>query len=284
MIKVLMLDLGKTLIDKNNKPFPGVQDALGVLENFETAEHKPLVTCLVSDFDKTFDDYLAILDQTGLRGFFEPVDERVTLSIHAKAEKPDAKVFETALKRAKVHGSIKDALFITEEKKHVEACRDLGMTALQFGEDFKDWSAAPMLIAQKIGAPGTKNSEAALKPLLAAHHGLQLQSIDSVSDNRIRGTARNLVKLEAPELGSLDGVHVEMPVDLEARIDSAGKISAVQAKPRADDIAEAVLQVQTLTSNKQISGDPTAPTIATHSVETDAEGRRVLRRRRFTAF
>jgi FMN phosphatase YigB (HAD superfamily) len=154
MIKVLMLDLGKTLIDKNNQPFPGVQDALGKLKNFETAEHKPLVTCLVSDFDKTFDDYLAILDQTGLRGFFEPVDERVTLSIHANAEKPDAKVFETALKRAKVDGSIKDALFITEEEVHVKACRVLGMKALQFGKDFTDWLVAPELIKKQIGIPG----------------------------------------------------------------------------------------------------------------------------------
>jgi FMN phosphatase YigB (HAD superfamily) len=50
MIKALLLDLGGTLIDSSEQVFPGVQDALTVLEAFETADHQPLVTCLVSDF------------------------------------------------------------------------------------------------------------------------------------------------------------------------------------------------------------------------------------------
>ncbi|MEA2939865.1 MAG: hypothetical protein QOD09_394 [Bradyrhizobium sp.] len=295
MIRALLLDLGDTLIDSENRVFPGVKDALGVLETFETEDHQPLVLCLVSDFKMpkprtaaaiaaAFADYLHVLDQTGLRAFFEPVDQRVTLSTMVGVTKPAAAVFEAALKRAKVDAPLTEAMFITEQAGHVAACRKLGMTALQFGKDFKTWSAAPLLISQKIGAPGSKNSEAVFRPALAADHGLHLQSIDSISPDRIRGTARHLVKLSAPELGGLDGVHVELPVDLEATIDSAGKISAVQATPRPGDVAEAVQQVRTLTANKQISGDPTAPTIPTHSVETDAEGRRVLRRRRFTAF
>jgi FMN phosphatase YigB (HAD superfamily) len=167
MIKVLLLDLGWTLIDENTlEPFAGVKDALGVLKTLQTAEHKPLVTCLVSNFTMpeprtdaaiaaAFKDYLTTLDQTGLREFFEPVDERVTLSTHAGKKKPAAVVFETALKRAKVDGPITDTLFITEQKEHVKTCRnDLQMTALLFGVDFTDWSAAPALIAQLIGAPG----------------------------------------------------------------------------------------------------------------------------------
>ena len=92
MIRALLLDLGDTLIDTqhDNKPFPGVQDALGVLAKLKTADQAPLVLCLVSDFTMpeprtaaaiaaAFADYLEILDQTGLRSFFEPVDERITL-------------------------------------------------------------------------------------------------------------------------------------------------------------------------------------------------------------
>jgi FMN phosphatase YigB (HAD superfamily) len=296
MIRALLLDLGDTLIDSGNKVFPGVQDALGVLETFETEDHKPLVLCLVSDFTMpeprtaaaiaaAFADYLHVLDKTGLRSFFEPVDERVTLSTHVGVKKPAAAVFEAALKRAKVDAPITDAMFITEHAGHVAACRKLGMTALQFGKDFQTWSAAPLLISQKIGAPGSKNSEAVFRPALAADHGLQLQSIDSIGPDRIRGTARHLVKLSAPELGGLDGVHVELPVDLEASIDSAGRITAVQARPRPGDVAEAVQQVRTLTANRQVAdGDPTSPVLPTHRLETDAQGRRILRRRRFTAW
>lgn len=298
MIRALLLDLGDTLIGPDGAVFPGAQDALSVLEKLETRDHKPLLTCLVSDYTMpnprtpaaiaaAFAEYLGILGNTGLREFFEPVDERVTLSTHAGAKKPAAVVFETALKRAGIDGPITDALFITENAGHVAACRKLGMTALQFGVDFKTWSAAPMLVAQMVGAPGTKNSAAVLGPVLAADHGMQLQSIDSISPDGIRGTARNLVKLNAPELGSLDGVHVEMPVDLEAKVDSAGRITGLKTNARPGDIAEAIEQVRTLTANQQVGdgvADPSSPVLPTHGLETDAEGRRILRRRRFTAW
>jgi hypothetical protein len=298
MIRALLLDLGGTLIGPDHAVFPGVPEALSVLDNLETQDHKPLITCLVSDFTMpspatpaaigaAFAEYLGILDKTGLREFFEPVEQRVTLSTHAGANKPAAVVFETAFKRAGIDGPITDALFITENAGHVAACRKLGMTALQFGVDFKTWSAAPMLVAQLVGAPGTKNSTAVLAPLLAADHGMQLQSIDSIGPDGIRGTARNLVKLNAPELGPLDGVHVELPVDLEARLDSAGRITGVKTNPRPGDVAEAIQQLQTLTANQQVGdgvADPASPVVPTHGLETDAEGRRILRRRRFTAW
>src|SRR5215475_4865876 len=117
MIKALLLDLGGTLIDAQEKVFPGVLDALRVIETFETAEHKPLVVCLVSDFTMpeprteaaiaaAFADYLKILDRTGLRSLFEPVDERVTLSTQVGMRKPAAALFQAALTRAKVDGAL----------------------------------------------------------------------------------------------------------------------------------------------------------------------------------
>lgn len=298
MIKALLLDLGDTLIDTASEtPFPGVVDALGVLEKFETADHAPLVMSLVSDYTMpeprtdaaiaaAFADYLKVLDKTGLRRFFEPVDERVTLSTHAGKLKPAAIVFETALARAGVDGPLSEALFITENAGHIRACRALHMTALQFGFDFKSWSAAPLLISRAIGAPGFKNSTAVFGPALA-DHGLTLQSIDSLSADRLSGTARHLVKLNAPELGGLEDVHVELPVDLEASLDPAGRVTAVQSKARPGDVAEAIQEVQTLAANRQIAdgpADPQSPVLPTHRLETDAQGRRILRRRRFTAF
>jgi len=166
MIKTLLLDLGDTLIDTHKvpqAPYPGVEKALGALKALKTADHKPLVMCLVSDYTMpkprtpeaiaaAFAEYLQVLDKTHLRGFFEPVNERVTLSTHAGKLKPAAEVFKTALKRAGIHGTLRETLFITENAEHIRVCRDdLHMRALQFGVDFTSWSDAPKLIAQKIG-------------------------------------------------------------------------------------------------------------------------------------
>jgi phosphoglycolate phosphatase-like HAD superfamily hydrolase len=296
MIRALLLDLGGTLIDDNKTALPGVTDALALLQGFETADHQPLVCCLVSDFTMpqprtaaaiagAFADYLKILDHSGLRSWFEPVEQRVTLSTHAGVNKPDAAVFAATLKRAGIHAPLSEAMFITENAGHVAAARKLGMTALQFGADFTEWATAPLLIAQQIGVP--KNSEAALAPALAADHGLRLQSLHSVGPDHVRGTAHHLVKLNAPELGALDGVHVELPTDIEARIDPAGRITAVKSSPRPGDVAEAVQNLQTLAANRQVSdgpADPASPVLPTHQVATDEQGRRVLRRRRFTAW
>lgn len=298
MIKALLLDLGDTLIDSaTEKPFPGVADALDVIATFETAGHEPLVVCLVSDYTMpdprtpeaiaaTFADYLTVLDRTGLRHCFEPVEERVTLSTHAGVRKPAAEVFETALKRARVDGGLNQALFITENADHIAACRKLGMKTLQYGADFTSWSQAPLLVLRDIGAAGFKNSEAVFRPAFA-DHGVRLQSIEDLGPNELRGTARNLVKLHSPGLGHFNDVYVELPVEVEARLDAAGRIAAVQSTPRPDDVAEAIQQLQSLAANKQIADGPpdsASPVLPTHRLETDAEGRRILRRRRFTAF
>ena len=65
-------------------------------------------------------------------------------------------VFNEALKRAGINAPLTEALFITEHAGHINACRkELHMKALQFGVDFQTWPAAPALVAQEIGAPGS---------------------------------------------------------------------------------------------------------------------------------
>jgi FMN phosphatase YigB (HAD superfamily) len=169
MIQVVMFDLGMTLIDETSRPFPHVMSALTAIADLKTANQKPLRSCLVSDFTMAtepvtdeevaalFKQYLAILDNTGLRRFFEPVNERVTLSTQAGARKPCRKIFEKALERLNVAVPLEDCLLVTEDPNHIAVARTtLNMKALQFRSeaserfDFEDWAKVPNLIAELI--------------------------------------------------------------------------------------------------------------------------------------
>jgi FMN phosphatase YigB (HAD superfamily) len=174
MIKVVMFDLGDTLIDRDRQPFPHVREALAAIADLRTADSHLLSSCLVSDFDMAappitdakvkplFDEYVAILDGTGLREFFEPVDKRVTLSTHVGVHKPARAVFEKALERLQSQANLQECLLITENAEHIRAARQhLGMTTLQFRSqgstefDFDDWSAVPALIIGLGAKPGS---------------------------------------------------------------------------------------------------------------------------------
>jgi FMN phosphatase YigB (HAD superfamily) len=171
MIRVVMFDLGLTLLDANDQPFPHVKEALTKIAGFKTGDGKKLRSCLVSDFPAPdppvtpakikarFAEYLAILDGAGIRANFEPTAKRVTLSIHAGVFKPDRKVFEKALQRLGVTATLKECLFITENAGHVRVARQtLQMKALQFRSsgasqfDFDNWAKAPTLIASLLAA------------------------------------------------------------------------------------------------------------------------------------
>ena len=124
MIAVAMFDLGGTLLDETTmQVFPGVLDALGSIKNLHTSDQQPLRMAIVSNFKmpdgdaqpdqiKTlFDEYVAILEQAGMRPFFEPVESRVTLSTHVGVRKPDCRVFQglpvaTWLARRPVEGAV----------------------------------------------------------------------------------------------------------------------------------------------------------------------------------
>ncbi len=162
MIKVVMFDLGQTLIDEANqqRPFPHAIEALATITKANPA---PAI-CLVSDFKmdltpaQAMKEYLVILDAAGLRAFFQPVQKRVTLSNHAAAVKPSAKIFKKALQRLGLPATpFKHCCFITENAAHIKAAREqLHMQAFQFGVDFTDWAEVPAMLG--VAAPSAGNS------------------------------------------------------------------------------------------------------------------------------
>ena len=59
-----------------------------------------------------------LLEKLGIRSFFEPVAQRITLSTEVGRPKPDKKVFQTVIE--KIPGlHFADVMFITEDRSHV---------------------------------------------------------------------------------------------------------------------------------------------------------------------
>ena len=168
--------------------------------------------------------------------------------------------------------------FITENAGHVAHCRrELGMKALQFGRDFTDWSQAPMLVAP-LAASGGVN----LVPVLrawSAGQGLELLSgvEEDVDAGIFRAQARQWVPLAGQQPAGLDGVHVSLPVRVELRTDASGRLSCSVDRPSSEDVAEAAGYVRGLVARGALAGP-----LATHEIETDDRGRRLLKRRGFT--
>ena len=302
MTRVVMFDLGLTLIDEQGRPFPFVQEALSSIQAF-VAGGKPLQTCLVSDFTMPpspatpatikalFEEYLQLLAPTGLRSFFEPVRKRITLSTQAGALKPDKKVFLKTLQRLGTTATLHECLLITENAAHVQVAREQhGMKTLLFRApgatqfDFEDWSQAPLLVAHVI-EPAV-NVEAAVKAYLSSVRGLEAVSVEPTTKRdtfKVRGRAWS--PISGPDLGELEGVLVSLPVEGEFSRGSRGTLENLRIdQPSTEQLSEATSFVKSLVRNKQI-GPVSGAGLSrpTHEITVDEHGRRRLIRKRFTA-
>lgn len=295
-----MLDLGDTLIN-GDSVLPHVPEALDVLSRFETASRGELILSLVSDFhmpeppvtpqkvQAIFEDYLKELERFELKQFFEPVDQRVTLSTHAGVFKPDPLIFKKAIQRLRLRIGLKDCLFITENTEHVAACKKLGMETLLFGDskdaDFGDWSEGPLLIARKVAPKSEYNLRLALQLRLANAFDMELATISESKPKVIHATAKKLFPVELKLRGVQETIDLPFPVNVEIELDKDGRIRDVSSdEPDPEAVAESETFVRTLEANKQIShGEKPLQGNETHELKTDEKGRKVLRRRRFTA-
>lgn len=302
MIRVVMFDLGLTLIDAHDRPFEHVPAALAAIGKFTTGDGKPLRCCLVSDFTMAtppvtpkkvrplFEQYLAVLDATGLRPFFEPVSRRVTLSTHANALKPDRAVFETALRRLRVHATLGECLLITENADHIAAARTtLGMQALRFVRnpsgpaEFGDWAQAPALVAHLVDPAHVANVHTAVEAFLAAD-GVELTSLERGAGGAFDAAGRVWCPVSVAGVGGQKPVHVAVPVYGKVTLDAHGGVHSHVATPADSDVAEAAAFVGSLATHGQIATeDSPSGAGATHEIVADDQGRQRLVRKRFSA-
>lgn len=304
MIRVVMFDLGQTLIDTHNQPFDHVRKALTAIASFKTTDGKPLRSCLVSDFAlatplvtskkvrELFQQYLELLDASGLRPWFEPVQRRVTLSTHAGAMKPDRAAFETALRRLRIDATLDECLLLTENAAHIKAARnELHMQALRFRAagssqyDFDNWSQAPALIAQLVAPLQESNSHAAIKVHLAAK-GIEVSSVKrTAAANTFKASGQMWFPVSMPGVAAVDGVHVSLPVEGNITQGSKGVLRSSIPAPTTEQISEAAAYVGSLAAHGQIASPGKAVHAAgvTHEVVVDESGQRRLVRKRFSA-
>jgi hypothetical protein len=136
-MKIVFFDLGRTL-EYDGVLLPGAIETLRAITQMRDSRGEAPVLGLISDYFLTEDpaevpgyqrQYYAELERLGIRSFFEPLAERVTLSTEVGVLKPDERIFRAAVDRIAPGLGYGDTFFTTDTLDHVQAARRLGMTA-----------------------------------------------------------------------------------------------------------------------------------------------------------
>jgi hypothetical protein len=309
VIRTLIFDLGNTLVRESDLTlFPHVLSALHAVEGFVAEDGSPLERCIGSNYpaevpvsparaEQAFQEFLGILEQVGLAALFQPAGRRVTISAQVGVAKPNRAFFEGALARLGLPPELDACLFVTEEEDHIAKAAAMGMRTLRFGghqsppaagADFSDWAEAPALIAARVTPGRSPNLTAAVGAFLETAQGLSGVKVTPPgrAGDPFRAEALARVPLADPALGGLNGVHVDLPVYPAVWVSAEGHVTRLEgAAPAASDRDEAAGHLLSLVSNGQVEALPgQSPLGPTHRVEIDDRGRRVLTRKRFTAF
>ena len=139
-MKVILFDLGKTLEDQDIL-LPGAMEILQTLYELQTSNSENVAIALISDFTMPTQsdqiptiqqEYYDILENLGIRSFFEPVEQKVTLSTEVGVFKPDEQIFRAAIDKISHGINFNDVMFVTENLHHVVAARNLEMTSIHY--------------------------------------------------------------------------------------------------------------------------------------------------------
>jgi hypothetical protein len=299
MIKLALFDVGETLVHEG-QALPHAVAALEAIRGFTTTAREPLALGVVSDYlmpaspvteakiaalERDFENILA---GAGLKKFFTPTAQRITLSSRAGVNKPSRRIFELAAERSGTGAALAECLFVTEDAQHLAKCQEYGMTPVQFGAgtgawpSFSDWTDAPGILARLVSPGDASPRAAAAAVALSARHGLVgfTPRAGSAGERTVAGQAKRLVQLTDERLGPLRGVYVELPTDVTVHFAPDGRVEDVAATPpEKDEVAEAANYVAGLVKSKQVAMRGQPPARAPYVVEEDDAGRKRLVRR-----
>jgi|SRR6476469_3652070 FMN phosphatase YigB (HAD superfamily) len=139
-MKIVIFDLGNTL-EHNDKLITGAFETLSNIQKMYDDKNQPVMLALISDFlqansqdeiKEIKEKYYKILDNLDIRPFFEPVNERVTLSTEIDVNKPEPRIFRYAIDKISKGLSFKEVIYITENKDHVIATNEMGINGIHF--------------------------------------------------------------------------------------------------------------------------------------------------------
>ena len=124
--------------------------------------------------------------------------------------------------------------------------------------------------------------EQALKAELARRSFESVSIKRELPGGRIQVEANKLYPVHVEEGES---IYAPVPVSLSVELDGRGKVKSIAGDtPKPAAVADAARYMKTLRDSGQlaIAGGGTSARGATHQIERDAQGRQVLRRKRFS--
>jgi hypothetical protein len=299
MIRFLLFELEKTLVDGQGKVVAHVIGALKTMKSFRMDTGERPVMCLICEgsadrnaVDDKFAEMGSRLQTLGLNSFFDPIRQRVTLIEDGHVQRFDRHLFETVLSQSKSDATPDQCVFFTGDPDVARAARSLSIKTLALTPyqdarmDFTDWLESPLLVAKIVGSNRLKNTEVALRAYLAATESIDLVSLTATTDpDTFLGNSSTWQPITSEKLRDMSGINVKLPAEIRVKLDASGKVKTVERTgPAPSDREEAAHFVESLLVHGQIASESgLAPGDATHEIRTDSEGRRYLVRKRFTA-
>ena len=299
MIRIVLLEFEDTLITSASGLYPGVMETLSSLQKFETDGRDYLQLCLFSLTPEVWqvggksplDGLRARLDSLGLSAFFDPIGERVVIG--SKGDVGMQRILDAVFSRASSHANLDEIVFVSGSESVSHAIDQNRLRSFRFSQNkldgsdqFSDWVELPLLLANLFDSTRQKNREIALRFYLSNREHLSLASLRPSDNPDVwEGQINTWHSVSSRGFSELSDVNVKIPGHVTIELDSTGRIEKLQqTEPSVQDKEEAQSFVESLAQHRQIATESN-PELdrATHAIETDAEGKRYLVRKRFSA-
>jgi len=299
MIKIVLLEFEDTLITSASDLYPGVMGAFSTLQKFETDDQRKLLLYLFSltpemwrgTSDSSLDGLRARLDALGMSSFFDPIGEHVV--VVGEDDVTQRGVLDAVLSHSSFHASLDEIVLVSGSQSVSHAIEQNKLRSFRFSQSkrdgsnqFSDWAELPLLLANLFDSARQKNLEIALRSYLSSRQNLSLASLRPSGKPDIwEGQVNTWHSVSSRGFSELSDVNVKIPGHVTIELDSTGRIEKLQqTEPSVQDKEEAQSFVESLAQHHQIATESN-PELerATHAIETDAEGKRYLVRKRFSA-
>lgn len=291
-VRVLIVETNYAILQKGHV-VSHAKTALEVLHRFETDRGEPLRIVLLNDSPllprQGPDPASTIVEQLGFTGVLPAPAQQVYVTKPSAQQVPPQSWFEDALRNAGEPVELDTLLFITGQADWAPVCHSYGVHVLLFSpipevrSDFSDWIEAPLVIARRYFPEQPANLETALRSYLATIHDMELVSMAFPAGlGPIHCTAKAWWPLEDNTLGKLNGVCVQLPVQLSTELGERGSVQTTVTPPEPDVLTEVTHYVTAMHARDEIQVESAPPKPGqTHVLEIDASGRRRLVRERF---